>query len=90
MRTDLYNILGVSTDASQQEIKAAMFELGKKYAVRSQIDHSAHVRFNQIKEAYVVISNPYRRANYDNFLQQNEEIRNNSVIFSIADTKIYC
>ncbi|MDM8564306.1 DnaJ domain-containing protein [Candidatus Halobeggiatoa sp. HSG11] len=89
MRTDLYNILKVSTDASQQEIKAAMIELGKKYAVRSQVDHSAHVRFNQIKEAYKVISNPYRRANYDNFLQQKEEIRNNYVIFSITDVRAY-
>ena len=87
MRTDLYNILEISSDASQQEIKAAMTKLSKKYATRGQIDHSARLRFNQIKEAYQVISNPYRRANYDNFLQQHEEVKNNKKILDIESVK---
>ena len=90
MQTDLYDTLEIPIDANQQEIKAAMIRLGKKYVVRSQVDHLARTRFDEIKEAYKVISNPYRRANYDNFLQQNEEIRNNSFSFDIAGTKIYC
>jgi len=80
MRTDLYDILEITSDASQQEIKEAMIKLSKKYATRGQIDHSARLRFNQIKEAYQVVSNPYRRASYDNFLQQYEEVKNNNKI----------
>ena len=87
MRTDLYNILEISSDASQQEIKAAMIKLSKKYATKGQTDHSARLRFNQIKEAYQVISNPYRRANYDNFLQQQEEVKNNKKILDIESVK---
>ena len=79
MQTNLYDILEITSNASQQEIKEAMIKLSKKYATRGQIDHSARLRFNQIKEAYQVISNPYRRASYDNFLQQYEEVNNNKI-----------
>ncbi len=78
MRTDLYDTLEITSNASQEEIKAAMIKLGKKYATRGERDHSARLRFNQIKEAYQVVSNPYRRASYDNFLQQYEEVKNNN------------
>ncbi|MDM8569799.1 PH domain-containing protein [Thiotrichales bacterium HSG1] len=87
MQTNLYKELEVSTDASQQEIKAAMMKLGKKYAVRSQVDHLSYMRFNQIKEAYKIISNPYKRANYDNLLRQ--EVKSKFIIFNITDIKSY-
>ncbi len=91
MRTDLYDILEVSPDASQTEIKAAMTKLGNKYAAKAQSNTSVRLRFNQITEAYQVISNPYRRASYNNFLAQHEEIKNNTYNFDLElpDIKTY-
>jgi len=83
MRTDLYDILEISPDASQKEIKASMIRLSNKYAAKAQSNASARLRFNQITEAYQVISNPYRRASYDNFLEQHEEIKNNTITFDL-------
>lgn len=83
MRTDLYDILEISPDASQEEIKASMIRLSNKYAAKAQSNASARLRFNQITEAYQVISNPYRRASYDNFLEQHEEIKNNTITFDL-------
>ncbi len=62
---DYYSILGVSFDATPEEIRSAYFDLAKKYHPDVTDDPKAHDRFVEIQEAYDVLSNAARRAKYD-------------------------
>jgi hypothetical protein len=73
MKKNCYELLEVSPDATPEQIKLAMVRLGKKYATKSQMNESARAQFNQIKEAYKVLSSPYKRASYDDSLRLNQE-----------------
>ena len=73
MKKNLYELLEVSPEATPEQIKLAMVRLGKKYATKSQMNESARAQFNQIKEAYKVLSSPYKRASYDDSLRLNRE-----------------
>ena len=73
MKKNCYELLEVSPDATPEQIKLAMVRLGKKYATKSQMNESARAQFNQIKEAYKILSSPYKRASYDDSLRLNQE-----------------
>ena len=65
---DYYKILGVSRDASQEEIKKAYRRLALKYHPdRHKGDKEAEERFKEINEAYAVLSDPEKRRQYDSF-----------------------
>ena len=66
METDFYKALGVSKDASADEIKRAYRKLAKQYHPdRNPDDKSAEERFKEIGEAYQVLSNEKDRKQYD-------------------------
>jgi molecular chaperone DnaJ len=66
MARDYYQILNVPRDASLEEIKAAYRRLAREYHpdVRKD-DPQAEERFKEINEAYQVLSDPQKRAEYD-------------------------
>lgn len=73
MKEDYYNILGVSKDASDKEIKSAFRSLCKKYhpdkwTGKSETERKkAEEKFKQIAEAYSVLSDSEKRKQYDTF-----------------------
>lgn len=65
---DLYRILGISADASREEIKKAYRNAAMKYHPdRNPDDPEAEERFKEAAEAYSVLGDPERRARYDRF-----------------------
>ncbi|RIB17570.1 hypothetical protein C2G38_1968543, partial [Gigaspora rosea] len=60
-----YDILGVSKNASQSDIKKAYYSLAKKYHPDTSKDSTAKEKFVQIQEAYGVLSDEEKRAEYD-------------------------
>ncbi|MCX7626660.1 MAG: molecular chaperone DnaJ [Candidatus Sumerlaeaceae bacterium] len=66
MKENYYKILGVAENASQDEIKKAYRKLALKYHPdRNRNNPEAEEKFKQITEAYEVLSDPKKRAQYD-------------------------
>ncbi|MHA1713328.1 MAG: molecular chaperone DnaJ [Candidatus Ranarchaeia archaeon] len=67
-KRDYYEVLGVGRDASPDDIKRAFRKLARKYHPDvNPDDKSAEEKFKEINEAYQVLSDPKRRAQYDQF-----------------------
>lgn len=67
-KRDYYEVLGVSRDASQDEIKKAYRKMALKYHPdRNPGDSAAEEKFKEAAEAYDVLSNPDKKARYDQF-----------------------
>jgi len=65
---DYYQALGVSKDASLEEIKKAFRKLAVKYHPdKNPGDKEAEEKFKEINEAYAVLSDPEKKAQYDRF-----------------------
>jgi molecular chaperone DnaJ len=64
---DYYEILGISRDASQNEIKTAFKKKAKKYHPDQSEEPDAEEKFKQISEAYEVLSDEEMRKRYDRF-----------------------
>ncbi|MDW7650114.1 MAG: molecular chaperone DnaJ [Bacillota bacterium] len=73
-KRDYYEVLGVSKDASPEEIKKAYRTLARKYHPDvNPEDHGAEEKFKEVKEAFDVLSDTNRRAQYDRFGHAAEE-----------------
>lgn len=66
-KRDYYEILGISKEANQQEIKKAFRKLAMKYHPDRNKEEGAEEKFKEINEAYEVLSNEDARSKYDQF-----------------------
>jgi molecular chaperone DnaJ len=64
---DFYDILGVSRNAGDDEIKASFRKLARQYHPDVNKAPDAEEKFKEINEAYGVLSDPEKRARYDRF-----------------------
>ncbi|MFR5008260.1 MAG: DnaJ domain-containing protein, partial [Limosilactobacillus vaginalis] len=62
-----YDILGVKKDASEKEINRAYRKLAAKYHPDINHEPGAEEKFKKINEAHEVLSDPQKRAQYDQF-----------------------
>jgi len=65
MQKDYYKILGVPKNSSQEEIKKAYYKLAHLYHPDKKGGDEA--KFKEINEAYQILSNKEKRAQYDKF-----------------------
>ena len=67
-KADFYSVLGVSRNATPDEIKKAYRKLAMQYHPDKNPDNkAAEDKFKEVSEAYEVLHNPTRRQMYDNF-----------------------
>src|SRR5512141_1196634 len=66
-KQDYYEVLGISRDAGQDEIKKAFRKLARQYHPDVNKEPAAEARFKEINEAYEVLSDDQKRAAYDRY-----------------------
>ncbi|MCL5057081.1 MAG: molecular chaperone DnaJ [Actinobacteria bacterium] len=68
-KRDYYEVLGVSREASADDIKKAYRKLARQYHPDANPDNKKYSeeKFKEIAEAYEVLSDPEKRAGYDRF-----------------------
>src|SRR4030042_6466925 len=71
MPKEYYNILGVSKDSSDDEIKKAYRKLAHKYHPDKKGGDEA--KFKEVNEAYQVLSDKEKRSQYDQYGQTFEQ-----------------
>lgn len=70
-KRDYYEVLGVSKTASKEEIKKAYRKLSKQFHPDINKEANASEKFQEVKDAYEVLSDEQKRAQYDQFGHQD-------------------
>ena len=68
---DLYEILGITRDATEEDIRRAYRQLAREHHPDVNGDPAAEERFKEIAGAYEILSDPAKRARYDTFGASN-------------------
>jgi len=66
-KRDYYEVLGLPKTANETDIKKAYRTLAKKFHPDVNKDPGAEDKFKEVNEAYEVLSDPQKKANYDQF-----------------------
>ena len=66
-KRDYYEVLGISKTASKDEIRSAYRQMAKKYHPDINHDPDAPKKFQEVQEAYDVLSDDNKRAAYDQY-----------------------
>ncbi|XP_031640281.1 protein tumorous imaginal discs, mitochondrial-like [Contarinia nasturtii] len=75
---DYYKILGVSKNSSGKDIKKAYYQLAKKYHPdTNKDDPNASKKFQEVSEAYEILSDDTKRKEYDTFGTTTEQMNRN-------------
>lgn len=70
-KRDYYEVLGVDRNASADEIKKAYRKLARQYHPDVNKAPDAEAKFKEVKEAYDVLTDPQKRARYDQYGHQD-------------------
>ncbi|MBS3752134.1 MAG: molecular chaperone DnaJ [Anaerolineales bacterium] len=81
-KRDYYEVLGISRNASEDEIRNAFRNLARKYHPDVNDAPDAEERFKEINEAYGVLSDDEKRAAYDRFGHQGVKAANGGMDWS--------
>ena len=67
-KKDYYEVLGIPKNASEQDIKKAYRSMAKKYHPdRNKDNPEAEAKFKEVQEAHEILSDPQKRAAYDQY-----------------------
>ena len=67
-KRDCYEVLGVSRDATEKEVKKAYKRLAMKYHPdRTKGDEALEEKFKEVKEAYEILNDPNKKAAFDQY-----------------------
>ncbi len=69
-KRDYYEVLGVAKSASDKDLKNAFRSLARKYHPDRSTEDDAENMFKEIQEAYAILSDSQKRAQYDRFGHQ--------------------
>lgn len=84
-----YRILNVGTDASDEEIKKSYYALAKRYHPdHNKGDRAAARRFDDVREAYTILSDPEAREEYDRKLEKETNSRITAADLNDIDSMI--
>ena len=83
----LYDSLGVSKDATQDEIKKAYRKLVRQHHPdKNPGDAAAEAKFKEVQAAYDVLSDPEKRKQYDRFGGANGRLKGNRHLHMTSPT----
>lgn len=74
MGKDYYKTLGIPKGSNEEEIKKAYRRMALRFHPDKNKDANAEEKFKEIAEAYEVLSDPKKRAVYDQLGEEGEEI----------------
>lgn len=66
-KRDYYDVLGIDKNASKDDIRKAYRKLARKYHPDVNKEEGAEDKFKEVKEAYEVLNDDQKRAQYDQF-----------------------
>lgn len=92
MFKDYYSILGLSINATENDIKVAYREMSKRYHPDRNPNVDVKERMQDINEAYAILKDPSKRAKYDEEYKKHydyRESKNNKRNDVFNDSNIY-